>query len=99
MLFPLFEMEADNRQGMTSIALNRGAKSTKRRIGIASVINELIIVVCIGFGFNDNKAQFMILAMSLTLLLLIQAPTFLKRYNLYRIIGDGIFFLPGLALL
>lgn len=99
MLFPLFEMEADNRQGMASIALNRGAKSTKRRIGVASVINEVIIVVCIGFGFNDNKAQFMILAMSLTLLLLIQTPAFLKRYNLYRIIGDGIFFLPGLALL
>lgn len=99
MLFPLFEMEADNKEGMTSIALNRGTKSTKKLIGVASIINEIIIVVCIGFGFNDNKAQFMILAMSLTLLLLIQAPPFLKKYNLYRIIGDGIFFLPGLALL
>lgn len=99
MLFPLFEMEEDNSQGMTSIAINRGAKSTKKRIGIALIINEFIIVFCIGLSFNDSKVQFMILAMSLSLLLLIKAPPFLKRYNLYRIIGDGIFFLPGLALL
>ncbi len=99
MLFPLFEMEEDNKQGMASIAINRGTKPTKKRIGIALIINELIIVICIGFGFNDSKVQFMILAMSLSLLLLIQAPPFLKKYNLYRIIGDGIFFLPGLALL
>lgn len=99
MLFPLFEMEEDNQQGMASIAINRGTKPTKKRIGVALIINELIIVICIGFGFNDNKVQFMILAMSLSLLLLIKAPPFLKKYNLYRIIGDGIFFLPGLALL
>ncbi|MBO3698905.1 hypothetical protein [Roseivirga sp. E12] len=99
LLFPLFEMDTDNRQGMTSIALNRGPSSTKKLIRLASIVNEIIIVICIGFGFNDNKAQFMILAMSLSLLLLLQAPAFLKRYNLYRIIGDGIFFLPGLALL
>lgn len=99
MLFPLFEMEADNKQGMASIALNRGPRSTKKLIGVASLANELIIVFCIGFGYNDSKVQFMILAMSLSLLLLIKAPSFLKKYNLYRIIGDGIFFLPGLALL
>lgn len=99
MLIPLFEMEEDNSQGMTSIAINRGTKSTKKRIGLALIINEIIVVICIVSDFNESKVQFMILAMSLSLLLLIKAPPFLKKYNLYRIIGDGIFFLPGLALL
>lgn len=99
LLFPLFEINEDESQGMKSIALNKGANSTRRLIRTALAINGLIVIVCIALGSNDNGAQFIVLAMSFALLPLIQIPAVLKKYQLYRIIGDGVFFLPGLALL
>ncbi|OEK02577.1 hypothetical protein BFP97_14055 [Roseivirga sp. 4D4] len=99
MLFPLFEKDEDDQQGMASIVTNRGAEQTRKRIVLALILNGLIAIACIGLGINEGKLQFMILAMSWPLLLLFLRQDVFKRYKFYRIIGDGIFFLPGLALL
>ncbi len=99
MLFPLFEQEEDNKQGMASIVINRGAKQTRKRIALALIFNGLIAIACIGLGFNESRFQFIVLAMSWPLLLLFIRQDVFRPYQLYRIIGDGIFFLPGLALL
>jgi len=99
MLFPLFEREEDDKQGMASIVINRGAKQTKRRIALALIFNGLIAIVCMAIDLNESNFQFMLLAMSWPLLLLFIRQDAFRRYQLYRIVGDGIFFLPALALL
>lgn len=99
MLFPLFEQEEDDQQGMASIVINRGPNQTKKRIALALILNGMIAIVCIGIGLNESKVQFMLLAMSWPLLLLFIRQDAFRQYQLYRIIGDGIFFLPGLALI
>lgn len=99
MLFPLFEKEQDGQEGMKSIAIRKGDLLTGRFIRIALLINFILIVVTATFVNSLGSSQSIVLLMTLVLLALLLWPQYFVKYQLYRILGDGIFFLPGLFLL
>lgn len=99
LLFPLYELETDALEGMNSIARRKGGQYTERMLrmvlGLNLIISSLIIVLTEDF----YRVEMIIFAMNFALIMLMSKAQFLKRYQLYRILGDGIFFLPGLYLL
>ncbi len=97
MLFPLYEKELDGKENMQSIVLRKGDKKTKRFIKLV-LISSLLLSLPIYFTLNRNSALVFVL-MALVLFVLLLKPAFFKNHKFYRILGDGIFFLPGLLLL
>ncbi|MBC6399490.1 MAG: hypothetical protein GDA51_00760 [Ekhidna sp.] len=89
MLFSRFEKEEDIRDGFLSIA----SVSESKRL-------ESVILICIALGLSiallsnqDLMTRYFVFAFVIYAILLFRA-NFLKKRNLYRLIGDGVFLFP-----
>ena len=104
LIFPLYEIESDREDQMKSLVLKLGGERMKRIIHWAFGIS--LIMLLIGFFYINPVAnqmwlsgQWILFFMLLVLYGLFMKPDTFRPYNLYRVFGDGIFFLPGLILL
>ena len=99
LLFPLFEVEMDDLESMNSIALRQGRKVILGRALTLLIIKALLIIAGFILGYNQQGQQFVFIAMGLVLLLMVIQPDWFRKANRYKLAGDGIFLIPGLALL
>lgn len=99
MIIPLYELEIDEGDNINSVARNLGLKKTEMIIRVVMGLSLLIMLLFLGFLQIEQRAQFVFMAMGLSLLILLTKHPILKKGMLYRIICDGIFFLPIIYLL
>lgn len=98
-LFPLFEMDIDSKDKVMSIALKAGKKKASRLVWLLLALHFLLLVVSV-FGFQEFvHLKYTFLAMNLVLVLLLSRQEYFRKYLLYRWLGDGIFFIPLVALI
>lgn len=98
-LFPLYEMEIDSKDQLTSIALKAGKRKTERLIwGLLGLHFVLVVISVISLPrFYDMEYVFV--AMNFILVALLVRQEQYRKHQLYRWLGDGIFFIPLVALL
>ena len=99
LVLPLFEKEIDEQQGVVSIATRQGDFGVTFFFYVTVMLITLGAVLVVRFSDAFGYAPFLFILMSWSLFALISKPAFFHKYQLYRIVGDGIFFLPGLLLL
>jgi len=96
-VFSLFDYENDRKSGFNSLALRLGAA----RVSVAIRMSGLLIIVSsvsmIALGYSD--LQMLYLLMTSILLWVHYRPVYFSRNERFRVVGDGIFYLPLLFLL
>lgn len=100
-IFSCFDYQTDKQDGHYSLALHLGLSRT-RKIAKGLVIIGLVLTAIMFFLaklFITQEVQLFIFAMNLLLLILLLKEKSFQQNNLYRMIGDGIFFIPILFLL
>lgn len=98
LVIPLYEIDIDREDHHSSIATLKGAAMVKQRALLMCSISFVLMGIQF-FMKVPNTIVVVLLAMTLVLFTLINRQDLFRRYQLYRILADGIFFLPGLYLL
>lgn len=100
-VFSLYESEADQLDGHSTLAVNLGKKLTERLILINITLVFVFSITLFIYGQDQiilvAAKVFMIMAIVLTGLVVFQSR--LNKNSIYRFIGELVFWLPGLALL
>jgi 4-hydroxybenzoate polyprenyltransferase len=100
-IFSCFDYQTDKQDGHYSLALHLGL-SRARKIAKGLVIIGLVLTAIMFFLaklFITQEVQLFIFTMNLLLLILLLKEKSFQQNNLYRMVGDGIFFIPILFLL
>jgi len=98
LIIPLYEHDIDIEDHHASVATLKGASMVKQRVLLLCSLN--IILFAIQFLLlKSYPIQGIILMMTFVLFTLINRQVWFKKYQLFRILADGIFFLPGIYLL
>lgn len=97
LLFSWFEYDADKQDGHSSFAIGFGKKTTGKWVIGLSVINCLIAIWMIT-QTAWQVPSFLFLLMTIVLIIIFMFPAF-EEGQLYRMIGDAIFFIPVIGLL
>ena len=95
LVFSFYDREADQKDGFNSLVLRIGEGKSRLLILLCSF---LVITTCVLLGLS-NQIQCVFLLMTLILTVIFLFPQAFGQKALYRTIGDGIFYLPGLFLL
>jgi 4-hydroxybenzoate polyprenyltransferase len=92
MIFAYFEYEIDQKDGHGSLVRSLGAKRVKRFCLFLTllVIFMSLIPASATFGYS----RWILLFMGLILAMLVMKPSFFRKNETYRVLGDGIFLLP-----
>lgn len=98
-LFPLYEMEIDSRDKITSIALKAGRQKAARMIWLLLGSHMMLVVISAMYFPQFAGLEYVFTAMNMVLMMLLVWPEKFRNGQLYRWLGDGIFFIPLLALL
>ena len=95
LIFSVFEIDADKKDGGTGMAQTWGIKRTRNIVNVILVSVPLLSVIG-----RFNLGTFLITGiMALVLLLINNLPNWFRRNELYRTIGDAVFFIPAFYLL
>lgn len=100
-LFSYYELEEDIQQQQRSIARAWG-KAFTRKILITLFILSACLLLLLFFLSEDKsiwQLLFTLCVMSAILGLLLCFPSIFARHHRYRMLGDAVFFIPGLLLL
>ena len=105
LIFPIYEVDSDIKDDMKSLAITVGVGRLKGMINFLFVV--VFMLTGIGMlelqmfssGSNWFLGQFIFLLMMGVLLSLMVWPNFFRKYNSYRLLGDGVFYLPLIMLL
>ena len=94
MVIPLYEFSLDLSDGQFSIVTQRGKRAVRQ-----SAIVLLVLVLLMAFWMMASwpaifYEELVLLAMALVLVILLAFQRLFGRYQLYRVLADGIFFLP-----
>ncbi|PWL30842.1 hypothetical protein [uncultured Roseivirga sp.] len=98
LIIPSYEVELDKSDDESSVVTRLGELRVKRLLLFLLVLCTLLIQY-FGYLTNLSAAYPILILMVSTLLILVLRPQYFRKYQLYRILSDGIFFLPGIALL
>ena len=98
LIIPSYEVELDKSDNQSSVVTRLGELRVKRLLLFLLVLCTLLIQY-FGYLTNLSAAYPILILMVSTLLILVIRPQYFRKYQLYRILSDGIFFLPGIALL
>lgn len=94
-----FDYENDKADGLTSFTVNLGKTKTRKfmRLFLAGIFLLTIFFI---WYFHAQLLSFLIilLAMNAILFLLLTKPTLFQKNNLFRWIGESVFYLPALAI-
>ncbi len=102
LMFSLFEKENDLADGHSSFVRLAGVKVIRWLvIGLTFLVvaSTLIYIYYLPTHAPMFKVEVMWLLMSLTLTGIFLMPSVVKKYEIYRIVGDSIFFFPLITLL
>ena len=100
LLFPLFELSTDQKDRMRSIATELGTKKVRRILKVLFVLLFTILLTGLILS-NDHTwihALLILQLMALVLMVLFLKPSLFRENGLYRMLGDGVFFLPVILL-
>ena len=101
LIFSWFDFSKDKQDGHPSMVIHWGIKKAKKKItfiltiGVVSCLSVLLLTV----NEATSVMQIILLLMYGTLILLFRKDHLFRKNDLYRIIGDGIFFIPLFFLL
>lgn len=98
LIIPLYEVELDEKDNQESIVTRLGVKKV-RSILIWLLILCTVLIQYYGYESGNMQAYIIMLLMVFTLIVLLVRPRYFRQFQLYRILSDGIFFLPGILLL
>lgn len=98
LVIPLYEVELDSTDQQESIVTRLGVKKVRSVLIVLLIVCALLIQ---WYGLNTDywEAYVILLGMVATLVVLLVKPQYFRQFQLYRILSDGIFFLPGILLL
>lgn len=99
-IFSCFDYKQDQQDGHSSLATYLGL-AYSRKIGLSILIIGLLVssvMLLQGDMLLTQEIQLLILLMNLLLLMLLLKEDYFRQHDLYRMIGDGIFFIPSLIL-
>jgi 4-hydroxybenzoate polyprenyltransferase len=102
LLFSWFETDTDRQDGYPSFALSVGRPRVRRLIYgcLAAVgVSSVAFVTLVATSRATGVGQATVLMMALVLLVLVRWPSYFRRHERYRLLGDGIFVLPVIPLL
>ena len=99
LIIPLYELEIDKDDNASSLVMNLGLKKTELIIRVVMGLGILIIILMLGILQTEERTQFVFMAMGLSLMIIMTKHPIFKGGMVYRIICDGIFFLPAIYLL
>tara|TARA_Y100001949_G_C15847304_1_gene268992 strand:+ start:25 stop:663 length:639 start_codon:yes stop_codon:yes gene_type:complete len=95
LIFSFYDRKSDLEDGFNSLVLRLGDHRSRILIIVTAL---LVLLCCVTLGLNE-PIQLLYTLMDLILFLIFLLPTFFTQSTLYRVIGDGIFYLPGFFLL
>ena len=98
LIIPLYEIDQDYQDKQESVATRLGAKNV-RALLIGLLIICTLLIQIYGYSSDHLMSYPILLLMVFTLFLLLLKPQYFRKFQLYRIFCDGIFFLPGILLL
>jgi hypothetical protein len=98
LIIPSYEVELDRSDNQGSVVTRLGEAKVRQLLLFLLVLCTLLIQY-FGYLTNLSAAYPILLLMVSTLLILVLRPQYFRKYQLYRILSDGIFFLPGIVLL
>lgn len=96
MIFSLFEMEDDIRDGVTSFAVHFGKERT-RQISIGLMGAQIIILAMLLLKGTDHRTVILYVVMLAAFVSLISFPGYFGKKERYRLLGDGVFLFPLLS--
>lgn len=98
MIFSEFEKEADQKAGYPSLALALGHNARPLIAGVL-VFQLLTLIMLFSLEVISDQVAFCFILMNLMLCLIFFGQSLSQRNEYYRVIGDGIFFIPVIFLL
>ncbi len=98
LIIPLYEVALDEKDNQESIVTRLGVKKV-RSVLIWLLILCTALIQYYGYESGNMQAYVIMLLMVFTLIVLLVRPRYFRQFQLYRILSDGIFFLPGILLL
>lgn len=97
LIIPLYEHDIDVEDHHASVATLKGVSMVKQRVLLLCSLN--LILFAIQFVLMKSYPfQGLILMMTFIIFILINSQDLFRKYQLFRILADGIFFLPALYL-
>ena len=96
LIFSWYDFLKDQQDKQPSMIIHWGIKKAKKRIQFVLAIGVIfnLIVVFLNFDEATSVIQTIILLMYSVLILLFKKDYLFRKNDLYRIIGDGIFYIP-----
>ena len=98
LLFSLYDYGQDKQNGFHSVVLRLGPETTRNAIGVLLIFTVLLMLWLLT-NHPAHLLYWVLLMMSGSLVVLHLRPTAFYPSDNYRILGDGIFFLPLLYLI
>ncbi|WP_258099510.1 UbiA family prenyltransferase [Marinoscillum pacificum] len=95
LIFSFYDRHSDNKDGFNSLVLRLGDYRSRLSIVTCAMV---IVLSCLVTGLG-SPIQVLYLLMTAILLLVFLMPKLFNTSALYRTIGDGIFYLPGIFVL
>ncbi|MBT1702661.1 hypothetical protein [Chryseosolibacter indicus] len=97
LVYSWVDANTDVKDKMMSFVTYFGPKVLRTLIAILAVITCLIFIAQ-ALLYNFDSVQVILLIMTLILLTVFYFNSFFRKHDLYRLIGDAVFFLPALLL-
>ena len=94
-LFAAMEIDVDCKEGHPSIAKSLGSNTSLR---LFTALSTLVLASAMLYSIWDFAVGLVFGAMAMSLLAINLMPSQRRKYA-YRVVGDGVFLLPGIALL
>lgn len=98
LIIPLFEHDIDIKDQHASVATLKGASIVKQRVLLICTFNAIFIAFQF-YGPLPEAIPIIFALMTFVLFALINRQDLFRRFQLFRILADGIFFLPGIYLM
>lgn len=98
LIIPIYEHDIDLRDHHNSVATLRGASMVKQRVLLMCSLSFVLVALQYFLGI-PNEVLVILSVMTFVLFTLINRQDLFRKYQLFRIMADGIFFLPGITLL
>jgi len=95
-VFSIYDISSDEKDSFPSVVQKLGFTGAKRLLVILLLIGSGIAVCLLTVSLNLGV---MLIFMNIVLLLLHSKPTYFRENEFFRLIGDGIFYLPIIFLL
>ena len=100
-IFSFFDYQSDQQDGHYSLAIHLGLRRSKilaAGLVVAGLVFSLLLLLLAELPVT-RQVQLLVLIMNGLLFMLLIKERQFRQHELYRLVGDGIFFLPALILL